>query len=310
MTLNLVSLVPSPNAVWRRSFSVPRCISFMSQSNHNANKALIQIDVVSDTVCPWCFVGKKNLDKAIDMSKDRFDFEVRWHPFLLSPDAPKEGLKKSDFFRQKFGHQYERITSRMREVSISSDSGILEASNMQVFQGLGYEYDLSGLWGSTLDSHRLITFAGKQGFDKQDSLVEELFINYFTEGKYINDREGPTKKDVTINHSTGFKYFDVIVAYGSIRSPCRPLLLQICSFKFFEYRGRQVLLEAARKAGVECAEELLEDPNKGLKEVQEELERYSSDISGVPHYVINGKRHLSGGQPPQVFLRAFEAVAK
>uniref|UniRef100_A0A1D1Z3D6 Uncharacterized protein ywbO n=2 Tax=Anthurium amnicola TaxID=1678845 RepID=A0A1D1Z3D6_9ARAE len=180
----------------------------------------------------------------MDLSKNRFDFEVRWHPFILSPSAPKEGMKKADFYKQKFGHQYESITSRMREV----------------FRGLGFEYDLSGLWGSTLDSHRLITFAGTQGFDKQNCLVEELFVNYFTQGKYIGDR--------------------------------------------------QVLLEAARKAGIEGAQELLEDPSKGLKEVQEELERYSREITGVPHFVINGRRELSGGQPPEVFLRAFEAVAK
>ncbi|CAA7393384.1 unnamed protein product [Spirodela intermedia] len=139
----------------------------------SSGRKRIQIDVVSDTVCPWCFVGKKNLDKAMEQSKDRFDFEVRWHPFLLSPSAPKEGIKKSEFYRQKFGNQSESINSRMK----------------QVFQSLGYEYDLSGLWGSTLDSHRLIDFAGKQGFQKQHDLVEELFLNYFTQGKYIGDRQ-------------------------------------------------------------------------------------------------------------------------
>ncbi|KAJ6793817.1 uncharacterized protein M6B38_345565 [Iris pallida] len=208
-------------------------------------KKLIQIDVTSDTVCPWCFVGKKNLEKAMDIGKEQFDFEVRWHPYFLDPSAPKEGIPKSDFYKQKFGAgQYERMMSRMTEV----------------FRGIGLEYNTSGLTGNTLDSHRLISFAALQGYDKQNALVEELFLNYFCQGKYIGDR--------------------------------------------------QVLLDAARKVGVEGAAEFLEDPNNGLKEVNEELEKYSSGNSGVPNYVINGKHTINGGQPPEVFLRAFQAAAR
>ncbi|KAL5683180.1 hypothetical protein ACJX0J_009565, partial [Zea mays] len=194
-----------------------RCAKFMAS---DTGKKLIQIDVSSDTVCPWCFVGKKNLEKAMEQSMGKFDFEVRWHPFFLNPDAPKEGVKKSDFFKMKFGPvQYEGAMSRMTEI----------------FRGLGLEYDMSGLTGNTMDSHRLITHAGHQGYDKQNALVEELFLNYHCQGKYIGDK--------------------------------------------------QVLLDAARKVGIEGAEELLEDPTKGVHEVQEELKKYSSDISGVPHFV-------------------------
>ncbi|ONI18947.1 hypothetical protein PRUPE_3G249100 [Prunus persica] len=171
----------------------------------SAAKKLIQIDIVSDTVCPWCFVGKKNLDKALEASRDRYDFEI--------------------------------------------------------FRGHGLEYNLSGLTGNTLDSHRLIYFAGLQGHEKQHELVGELFLGYFTQEKYIGDRE--------------------------------------------------FLLESARKIGVEGAAEFLEDPNNGLNEVNEELKKYTKDINGVPHFLINnGKQELSGGQPPEVFLRAFEAATK
>ncbi|XP_065854985.1 uncharacterized protein [Euphorbia lathyris] len=207
----------------------------------NSGKKPIRIDISSDTVCPWCFVGKKNLDRALAASKDRFDFEIKWHPFYLNPSAPKEGVNKLQYYREKFGSRTEGIMARMTEI----------------FRGLGMEYNLSGLTGNTLDSHRLIYFAGQQG-DKQHELVEELFLGYFTQAKYVGDKE--------------------------------------------------FLLECAAKVGVQGAAEFLEDPNNGVKEVTEDLEKYSANITGVPYYVINGKHKLSGGQPSEVFLRAFEVA--
>ncbi|XP_021736992.1 uncharacterized protein LOC110703493 [Chenopodium quinoa] len=129
-----------------------------------------------------------------------------------------------------------------------------------VFRGLGLEYNIDGLTGNTLDSHRLIYYAGQQALDKQHDLVEELFLGYFTRAKYIGDRE--------------------------------------------------FLVESGKKVEVEGAAEFLEDPNNGLKEVMEELEKYSADISGVPYFVINNEQKLSGGQPPEVFQRAFKLAAK
>lgn len=208
-----------------------------------AAKKLIKIDISSDTVCPWCFVGKRNLDKAIALSKDQFDFEVRWHPFFLDPSAPKEGVNKREFYIKKFGSRFEQIISRMT----------------QVFRGLGLEYNMNGLTGNTLDSHRLIYFAGKQGLDKQHELVEELFIGYFTQAKYIGDRN--------------------------------------------------FLVESAEKVGIEGAAQFLEDPISGAVEVNEDFEKHSAHITGVPFFVINGNQKLSGGQPPEVFLQAFKLTA-
>lgn len=214
----------------------------MAQS---AGKKLITIDVSSDSICPWCFVGKKNLDKAVALSKDQYDFEFKWHPFFLDPSLPKEGISKEANYKSKFG------TARANQMI---------ARMTEVFKGVGLEYDMSGLTGSSLDSHRLILFAGKQGSDVQHNLVEELFTGYFTQGKFIGDRD--------------------------------------------------FLLECANKVGLEGAAEYLDDPNNGLQEVNEELGKYSANISGVPHYVINGKHQLSGGQPSEVFLRAFQVAAK
>ncbi|KAL4652777.1 hypothetical protein ACB098_01G226600 [Castanea mollissima] len=232
----------SPSLLFQKACRYKGIMSASESVGNNTEKKLIKIDISSDTVCPWCFVGKKNLDKAIAASKDQYDFEIRWHPFQLNPSAPKEGINKKEFYRNKFGSQTERIEARMSEV----------------FRGHGLEYNLSGLTGNTLDSHRLMHFAGKKGLDKQHNLMEVLSLGYFTQAKFIGDQE--------------------------------------------------FLLESAKEVGIEGAEEFLRDPNNGLKEVNEELEKYSASITGVPYFVINGSQKLSGAQPPEVFLRAFQVV--
>ncbi|KAK2997394.1 hypothetical protein RJ639_024737 [Escallonia herrerae] len=88
--------------------------SMAQAAANDTGKKLIRIDISSDSVCPWCFVGKKNLDKAIASSKDQFDFK---------------GVNKKEFYRSKFGSRSEQIVSRMTEV----------------FRGLGLEYNMSGL---------------------------------------------------------------------------------------------------------------------------------------------------------------------
>ncbi|KAI5070916.1 hypothetical protein GOP47_0013167 [Adiantum capillus-veneris] len=139
-----------------------------------AAKPLIHIDVTSDTVCPWCFVGKRNLEKAMDASRDKYNFEVKWHPFLLNPNADTKGVGKLEYYKEKFGK--ERAAAIIENMT-------------KVFQELGLNFSIGGLTGSTLDSHRLIALAGRQGYDKQNALVEELFCNYFTQEKYIGDRQ-------------------------------------------------------------------------------------------------------------------------
>ncbi|XP_028764891.1 uncharacterized protein LOC114722938 [Neltuma alba] len=209
-------------------------------SSASTQKKLVKIDISSDSVCPWCFVGKKNLDKAIASSQEKYDFEIRWHPYQLDPDAPKEGVDKREYYRRKFGSRSEQMEARMSEV----------------FEKVGLGYNMSGLTGNTMDSHRLIYFAGQQGSDRQHRLVEELFLGYFTQGKYIGDHD--------------------------------------------------FLLECAKKVNLEGAAEFLQDWNTGLKEVKEELNTHSGNVRGVPFYVINGSCKLSGAQPPELFLKAFE----
>lgn len=208
-------------------------------------KQVLRVDVTSDTICPWCFIGKKHLEQAIASTSDRYTVEVKWHPFFLNPDAPTEGVNKIDYYKSKFG------SGRMQMI-LDRVGG--------AFANLGYKYSMGGKTGSTLDSHRLIELAGKQGLEKQNAVVEELFLNFFTQEKYIGDRE--------------------------------------------------VLVAAAEKVGVEGARSYLEDREAGLKEVLEAERKFRRGVSGVPHFVIDGRYEISGAQPPEAFLEAFEVAAK
>ena len=145
----------------------------MAMADRNS-KPMIRVDVASDTTCPWCFVGKKHLEQAIAASKDRYEFEVRWLPFFLDPELPATGVNKKQNYWDKFGEARTRmIVDRVAAT----------------FLNLGYKFSIGGNTGSTVESHRLIALAGRQGLDKQDALVEELFVNFFTQEKYIGDKD-------------------------------------------------------------------------------------------------------------------------
>ncbi|KAG2430565.1 hypothetical protein HXX76_010084 [Chlamydomonas incerta] len=138
-------------------------------------KKAINVEVVSDTVCPWCFVGKRRLELAMSKFADRADFKVTWRPYQLAPEAPKAGLNKLQYYNDKFGPA--RVAQMMPMMT-------------KVYADLGLSYSTGGLTGNTLDSHRLIAWAeDKFGAAGQNRLVEEFFLDYFTREKYIGDRE-------------------------------------------------------------------------------------------------------------------------
>mmetsp|Transcript_41815 Transcript_41815/g.112017 ORF Transcript_41815/g.112017 Transcript_41815/m.112017 type:complete len:189 (-) Transcript_41815:168-734(-) len=102
-------------------------------------------------------------------------FHVTWRPFLLNPaqDAPKDGVDKLTMYKSKFGEQ--RVAQMIPRMT-------------QVFADLGIQYSIAGKTGNTLDSHRLLTWAGKLGPAEQDRLVEALFDAYFAKSKFLGDR--------------------------------------------------------------------------------------------------------------------------
>jgi predicted DsbA family dithiol-disulfide isomerase len=140
----------------------------------------LTVDVTSDVICPWCYVGKRRLEKAVTALAGRKEVAVRWHPFQLNPQIPKEGLNRKEYRTAKFG-SWER--------SLGLDAQLTVAGRAV---GIPFAFDKIERTPNTLDSHRLIRLADQEGV--QDSVVEALFRAYFTEGRDIS--RTPTLLDV------------------------------------------------------------------------------------------------------------------
>lgn len=131
----------------------------------------ILVDVISDVICPWCFIGKRRLETAIlAFGKP---VSVTWHPFQLNPMMPKKGISRREYRIAKFG-SWER--------SMELDANIV-AVGKQV--GILFDFDRMQRTPNTLDAHRLIWLSNKDGI--QDAVVEALFQAYFTDGRDISN---------------------------------------------------------------------------------------------------------------------------
>jgi predicted DsbA family dithiol-disulfide isomerase len=132
----------------------------------------VRVDVISDVICPWCYIGKRRLEKAIVVSGRR-DVRVRWHPFQLNPQMPKEGMDRRQYRTAKFG-SWER--------SVALDAQVTEAGRGE---GIPFVFDKIARTPNTLDAHRLIWLAEQDGV--QDAVVEAVFRAYFTSGQDITN---------------------------------------------------------------------------------------------------------------------------
>jgi predicted DsbA family dithiol-disulfide isomerase len=133
-----------------------------------------RIDIVSDAICPWCSVGKRQLERALAMlAGEGLTFSVHWNPFQLNPDMPPEGRDRAAYRAWKFGSP---------EKAAALDERITEAA---AAVGLDFRTDLMTRTPNTIDAHRLIWFAGQNGV--QDQVMEIVFKAYFIEGRDIGD---------------------------------------------------------------------------------------------------------------------------
>lgn len=134
----------------------------------------IVVDVVSDVVCPWCFVGQKRLDRAVSNLPD-IDVEIRWRPYQLDPTIPQGGKDRRQYMIEKFGSE-----ERIRQVHQR-----LEALGAQ--EGIDFAFDAIRIAPNTLDAHRVIRWASAAGQDVQNRLVRRLFQLNFEQGADIGD---------------------------------------------------------------------------------------------------------------------------
>jgi predicted DsbA family dithiol-disulfide isomerase len=133
------------------------------------------VDVISDVICPWCYIGKKRLEKAIAALDSQHRVQVRWLPFQLNPTMPKEGISRKEYRIRKFG-SWER--------SLELDAKLVAVGETE---GIHFAFDRIERTPNTVDAHRLIWLADQQ--DCQDAVVESLFVAYFIEGRDIKNRQ-------------------------------------------------------------------------------------------------------------------------
>ncbi|MEL7114649.1 MAG: DsbA family oxidoreductase [Pseudomonadota bacterium] len=133
---------------------------------------MVKLDILSDPICPWCYIGKTQLDRALEQVGDH-PFEIEWHPFQLNPDMPDSGMDRREYLETKFGG---------KERAVQVYGQIAEAA-----EAAGLEIDFGAIQRTpnTLDAHRLIHWAGLEG--RQTPVVMALFRAYFKEGRDIGD---------------------------------------------------------------------------------------------------------------------------
>lgn len=132
----------------------------------------MRIDFIFDTVCPWCFVGKRRLERAL-ARRPHVPWEIVWRPFLLNPDMPPEGMPRGAYLEKKFGGpgRVARMLDGLRQAGRS--------------EGIAFAFDTIRRTPNSLDSHRLVRYADSHG--RADATVEALFRSYFEHGQDIGD---------------------------------------------------------------------------------------------------------------------------
>lgn len=133
----------------------------------------LTVDIISDVICPWCYIGKRRLEKAI--AAHGKPVKIRWLPFQLNPTMPKDGISRKEYRTKKFG-SWERSQELDVQMAAAGEA-----------EGIHFAFDRTERTPNTVDAHRLIWLADKEGI--QDAIMEALFRAYFTEGRDISNRQ-------------------------------------------------------------------------------------------------------------------------
>ena len=135
---------------------------------------MVKLDIISDPICPWCYIGKTRLDEALTQHPDH-PFTIEWHPFQLNPDMPEGGMDRRAYLEGKFGG---------KEGAVRAYAPVVQAA-----EEAGLKIDFEGMQRTpnTIDAHRLIHWAGIEG--RQTAAVSALFKAYFENARDIGDPE-------------------------------------------------------------------------------------------------------------------------
>lgn len=133
---------------------------------------MIRLDIFSDPVCPWCYIGKAYLDRALEAHADH-PFAVAWHPFQLNPEMPAGGADRATYLEQKFGGRDKAVAIYARVEEAAQDAGVT------------IDFAAMKRMPNTLDAHRLIHWAGLEG--RQGAMTSALMRGFFREGRDIGD---------------------------------------------------------------------------------------------------------------------------
>jgi predicted DsbA family dithiol-disulfide isomerase len=133
---------------------------------------MTRLDIFSDPICPWCYIGKTNLDRALEAAPDH-PFEIEWHPFQLNPDMARDGVDRAAYLEAKFGGKARTVEIYARVEQAARDAGLV------------IDFARIPRVPNTLDAHRTIHWAGLEG--KQTAMVSALFRAYWREGRDIGD---------------------------------------------------------------------------------------------------------------------------
>jgi predicted DsbA family dithiol-disulfide isomerase len=218
-----------------------RTLSRQADTVHAMEAALetaasgLTVDVVSDVVCPWCYIGKRRLEKALAelrSGEPALPVLVRWHPFQLNPDLPPEGVDRHSYLEAKFGGsgRAAQVYERVNEAARTS--------------GLDLALDRIERQPNTLEAHRLIAWAQHRDPARVSELVERLFHAYFVEGRFVGDRDELAR----IAHDAGYDAQEVRSLLDSDRlraaiadADVRARELGIGGVPFFIFNGRVAL---------------------------------------------------------------------
>ena len=133
---------------------------------------MITINLFSDPICPWCFIGKRRLEAALE-ARTEIETDIAWHSYQLNPMMPREGMPRDNYLTLKFGNKDNARRLYTNIASVGEQAGI------------NFQFDLIQTTPNTLNAHRLIRFAARHGV--QGNIVERLFTAYFLDGRNIGE---------------------------------------------------------------------------------------------------------------------------